>query len=224
MRCVKCGGTGYMADGSPCDCKTEVAPVIDFQTNNFIPKRYLGVSLSEVLIKPVTRDYPKDLIDLQKEILSIDRIFINQFIYAPAQSSKSIFVYSTLQKLNERGVDIYPYLDIDELRRVMFDIDNGDKPVYLRKYDVEPFILYETPVLFVKAPLRPVQATFETLATIIDRRVRRGLGTIIISNTPWKVFTFNDQFNYVRVLCGNGTYNSIKVVEYSGEKRLDIKQ
>ena len=58
-------------------------------------------------------------------------------------------------------------------------------------------------------------STYETLSKLMDRRLRRGLGTCIISDVPWIAFTYQDRFKVIRNLEGNGTFKSINVMEYA---------
>ena len=213
--CPTCGNTGWTLEGNPCpECKARALFKAASTKINWIPERYQGISLVETLIKPITDYYASDLISIQNTILSNKKLIKNQYLASPINSSKSILVYSTLQLLYAGGVEIFPYFDIEEIRRIMSDRDDSKEPIFLRNYNIDPLLLYEVPVLFIKVPANPSTLCFESLQQILDRRVRRGNGTIIISNLPWKVFCIKDKYNYVTYMSGDGDFNSLKVYDY----------
>lgn len=218
MICPKCGDTGRTKSGERCDCK-KAAEKISFDVIgniDFIPASYTGVLLEQNLINNVTEDYAVDLMSLHDSIVHSTGLKKNHFLYAPMNSSKTIFAYSVMQHLHRFGMEIYPYLDVNELRLVMAKLDSNAKTIpYFDSTTVDPFRLYDVPVLFVKTPIRPDINTYETLHTIIDRRARRGRGTLIISDIPWEVFTVRDRYNYLKGLVGNGEHKTILLREYA---------
>lgn len=219
--CSICGNTGYTLTGEPCPkCKHTYIPVEQLVKVSFIPERYQSIELDKELIKYITDSYPSDLCNLQKSILQNRHLALNQFIASPVGSSKSILVYSTLQILKTDDEDIYPYFDIDEIRRIILDIDSKEKPVYLKGINVEPESIYTVSVLFVKVPPMLTNETFLTLQTLLDRRTRRNNGTIIISNISWKAFCYKDRFHIISNMSGDGRYNSIRIYEAFKQKEV----
>ena len=66
--------------------------------------------------------------------------------------------------------------------------------------------------LFVRA-----EVTYQvraTIATLIDRRVRRGNSTIFLYNGTWKSLTFGDESGLLKGLKGDGSFSSIHVYNY----------
>lgn len=215
-KCYKCYDTGFLKSGERCDCKKEVIEANDMDSLDFIPNKYYKVLLNPSLINAVTPEYPDELINLQENILRAMVLKRNHFLYAPPNSSKTVFVYSVLQQLYVYNVNIYPYLDLNELKLVLSMLDSNSKDIpYLRDTFVDPYTLFEVPVLFVKTPIRSDGGTYETLRTILDRRARRGLGTIIVSDIPWQAFILRDRFRYISSLVGSGDYKTIYLREYA---------
>jgi hypothetical protein len=215
MICPKCGNTGFTKDGLVCSCKRLTVQTADQKPLLFVPKAFKGVTLDSTLIKPVTLNYPKELTRFHDSILNAGALTRNFYLYAPHGSSKTIFTFSILQQLHAVDIPIYPYLDIDELKIIIRNLDMGSTDIPgFDKYEINPYSLYDVPVLITKVPVRPSYLTFETLATLIDRRGRRGKGTIIISDYPWEYFTARDKVGHVKWMKGDGTYTSISVREY----------
>lgn len=215
-RCYKCHDTGFTKTGERCDCKREIIESGEMDSLDFIPSKYFRVLLNISLINAVTPEYPADLMNLQDNILRALTLKRNHFLYAPPNSSKTVFVYSVLQQLYTYNVKIYPYLDLNELKLVLTMLDGNNKNIpYLRDTFVDPYTLFEVPVLFVKTPIRSDGGTYETLRTILDRRARRGIGTIIVSDIPWQAFTLRDRFKYISSLVGSGEYKTIYLREYA---------
>lgn len=215
MICPKCGGTGLTKNGNVCGCKKVSKENVDAKPLYCVPKAFRGVTLNESLIKAVTYNYPAELTRLHDSVLNSGALTKNFFLYAPHGSSKTIFTFSILQQLHLMDIPVYPYRDLDELKIVIRTLDSGSRDIPgFSENDIDPYILYEVPVLITKVPVRPTYSTFESLATLIDRRGRRGKGTIIISDYPWEYFISKDKYGTVKWMKGDGTYTSISVREY----------
>jgi len=211
--CKKCGNTGEDLNGNPCDCQSLALKARQINSV-FVPTEYIGITFDKTQVTPVTEYYASDLESLYHSIVANGKITMSQYIASPPQHSKTLFVYSILQALSSKSIPIFPYLDIDEIARIIFDIDRDKASPYLKHLSVDPTTLYEVPVLFVKVPLRITPLTHEALYTIIDRRKRRGLGTIATSYVPWNEFVRKDFKNTIKSLSGNGQFNSIKIRNY----------
>ncbi len=87
----------------------------------------------------------------------------------------------------------------------MYDYDLG-------KSDSADF--YDVKYLFLKIPAEVTYQVRTTIATIIDRRVRKGNSTIFIYNGTWSNLTFGDEQGILKGLQGDGSFSSIKVYNY----------
>lgn len=204
--CPKCGNTGRRLDGSPCDCQLPTDTIYNDLVGIDIPEQYQGVRFAQPLV-PIDcgEFYSKTLDDLHKQITSMQLVNQNLCICSPPMHSKTIWAYSCIQNLFRQRLQVVPLWDVLEIRRRMYDYDMG------RTNDAD---YYDVKYLFVKIPAEVTQPVRATIATLIDRRVRKGNSTIFLYNGTWANLTFGDEQGILKGLQGDGSFSSLKVYSF----------
>ena len=210
--CVKCGNTGIDIDGNPCDCRFNAGMFYDTVSCLSIPPQYRGIRFNKLLVpKDVHESYANVLQEIFDKVTTCRWENHNIVLASPINHSKTILAYSCIENLFRQGIETFPVYDLLEIKRMILDMDLGRSQFY----EVEhPELLYTVPVLFVKIPKVIEWSMFDTFATLLDRRVRRGNSTIFIYDGNWSYLVNNDKSGTLAGLMGDGTYNTIDVKSY----------
>lgn len=204
--CPKCGNTGVRLDGTPCDCQLPTDTIYSDLVGLDIPDQYQGVRFSRALLPLDCGDfYGKTMEELHQQITTLQLSNQNLCICAPPMHGKTIWAYSCIQNLFRQRVQVVPLWDVLELRRMMYDYDMG------RSNSAD---YYDVKYLFLKIPAEVTHQVRTTIATIIDRRVRKGHSTFFIYNGTWSSLTFGDDQGILKGLQGDGSFSSIKVYSF----------
>lgn len=193
-------------DGSPCDCRLPTDTIYADLVGIDIPDQYQAVRFARALV-PIDCGtyYGKALEDLHQQITTLQLTNQNLCICSPPMHSKTVWSYSCIQNLFRQRVQVTPLFDVLELRRAMYDYDMG------RSGSAD---FYDVKYLFLKIPAEVTYPVRATVATIIDRRVRRGNSTIFTYNGTWSSLTFGDEQGILKGLQGDGSFSSIKVYSF----------
>lgn len=208
--CPKCGGTGRNLDGSPCVCAVSTDTIYADLTGMDVPEQYQGVRFAGALV-PTDLDpsYAPLLEKWHTAITTLQMECHNLCICAPTGHSKTVWAYSCLQNLFRQRVPVVPLYDVLEIRRMMMDYDMG------RTTESD---FYDVPYLFVRVPAEVSYLVRATMATILDRRVRKGHCTIFIFNGPWSSLIYGDENGTISGLKGDGSFSSLDVYSYSNRR------
>ncbi len=220
--CPLCGNTGIDINGDICKCQLDKVSFFTNVTCMEVPAQYMGIAFSSALV-------PSDLGDAYKNMLQslYDRIvtqklrYMNTVICSPARHSKTIFVYSCIQRLFASGVPVFPFLDITEIQRLMNDIDCCRSPTFEIQ---NPDGMYTVPYLFVRIPAVISYDTYNYMSMLLDRRVRRGGSTIFVYNGTWNNLVSMDKRGTLRYLQGDGSGTSIKVSSWFRQEAMNEKE
>lgn len=216
--CVKCGDSGRNLDGSLCDCAAAPSQIILNASStvhaSFIPKDYISKTFYPEFVNSSIPGYAEFMSKLHDQICSCCDLDRTMFISSPPRYAKQVFVYSVLQYLISRQLEVFPYIDVGEVGRYIRDIDYGRTPKYLKQIGIDPESMYSAPVLFIKGTVNPSKDTLGYLATFLDRRHRQGHHTIIFSYQRWSTFTQYDFNRYVKLMVGDGQINTIKIHDW----------
>lgn len=204
--CSKCGGTGTRIDGSICDCMRSNGTIYADLVGMDIPTQYQGVRFAAELVPcDVDVSYSAALESLHASITTMQLENKNLCICSPPMHSKTIWAYSCIQNLFRQRMPVLPLYDILELRRFMYNYDMGkgnEEDIYSVKY------------LFARVPAEVNYHVRTSMATLIDRRVRRGNVTIYLYNGTWNTLTVGDNGMLTSML-GDGSYSSMRVYSYT---------
>lgn len=211
--CTKCGNTGITITGEPCSCRFNVQSFYDTVSCLEIPPQYRGVHFSPHLVpKDVNPAYAEELRKIHSAVISGTWENHNVVIASPVNHSKTILAYSCMESLVRVGLQVFPIYDLLEIKRIMLDMDLGREQFH----EVEsPERLYTAPVVFVKIPRLLDWAVYDTFATLLDRRVRRGNSTIFLYDGVWSFLASGDKSGTLLGLMGDGHYNTVEVIAYS---------
>lgn len=208
--CPKCGNTGVRLDGSVCDCQRPHDSVYSDIVGLDMPEQYQGVRFATMLVPVDCGDYyPRLLDNLHKQITTLQMENQNFVICSPPMHAKTVWVYSCLQNLFRQKVQVAPLWDVLELRRMMYSYDMG-------RMDTADY--YDVKYLFLKIPAEVTHQVRTTIATIIDRRVRRGRCTFFIYNGTWGSLTYGDEAGILRGLQGDGSFSSLMVYNFKSKE------
>lgn len=208
--CPKCGNTGRRLDGTPCDCVLPTDSIYADLTGVDIPEQYQGVRFARTSVPTDCGAYYSQLLEeLHQKITTMQLTNQNICICSPAQHSKTIWANSCIQNLFRQRLPVVPLMDVMELRREMYDYDMG------RSKSAD---YYDVKYLFLRIPIEVTSQVRATIATIIDRRVRRGNSTILLYNGTWGTLTLGDEHGVLRSLVGDGSFSSIKVCSFNSKE------
>ena len=219
--CTKCGNTGVDIDGNPCTCKFDVEGYFGSVTCLTVPEQYQSVHFNKLLMSADMPEAYRNFMDnLHDDVINGRWKFHNMALCSPASSSKTILAYSCLQSLFRRGLQTFPVYDVMELKRIMYDLDMGKKLLYDVK---EPGAILESSVLFVRVPNALVREVYDTMYTLVDRRVRRGNSTIFLYNGSWEELTRLDYNGVIKNMLGNGAFTTIENSTWHKTKQQPIE-
>lgn len=211
--CPKCGGTGVLLDGSPCDCKLHIDTLFDGVECLEIPEAYRGIKFSALsLPTALGYSYSSYMNMAYEQIVSLRWKCKNAIICAPAQSGKSVFAFSAIQELFRKEIEVFPLFDILEIKRIMTDIEYN-KPQSLGVEN--PMSLYTAPYVFAYMPPITNYDAYDTAAMLIARRTRRGNSTILLYSGTWNQLVYNDSKKSLKGLEGNGSLTTLEVNSWS---------
>lgn len=214
--CPKCGGTGVLLDGSPCDCKTRESDLFADVVCLEIPETYRGIRFDPLMLPssmgPVYRAY---MGDLYSQITSLRYKCKNTLICSPQQTGKSVMAYSTIQELFRRNIPVFPLYDLLEIKRMMLDLEYGKS----KSLDADNILdLYSVPYLFAYIPAILNYDVFDSAALLISRRVRRGNSTILLYEGNWSYLSAADQKGSLKNMKGSGALTTIEVNSWSSKE------
>ena len=208
--CVKCGNTHRNPiTGSPCDCVWNADSFFNGVSCVSIPEQYQGLVFNKALVPTDLGDsYTNALQDLYSNIVTMRWQSHNILICSPHQHSKTILAYSCIERLFRASVPVFPVYDVMELRNIISAVDSGREPSY-KVDNVENLV--EAPYMFVKLPMYPTWECFDTMNTILSRRVRRNNSTIFLYSGTWGQLTYGDKTGMLQQVRGDGSYSTIEV-------------
>ena len=211
--CVKCGGTHRNPlTGMPCDCVWDADTFFSGVSCVSIPEQYQGIVFNKALVPTDVGDkYADALSDLYTNIVTMRWQSHNLLLCSPHQHSKTILAYSSIERLFRASVPTFPVYDIMELRNIITAVDCGREPSY-KVDNVENLV--EAPYVFVKLPMYPTWECFDTMNTLLSRRVRRGNSTIFLYSGTWGQLIYGDRSGMLQQVRGDGSYSTIEVKSF----------
>lgn len=155
------------------------------------------------------------------------------YISAPSGMGKETFAYSLLQLAKSKGMTVFPYLDLLEVRRFIeaFELHNFKDPI-IESVGFKDVDLYNAEVCVLKVPTTQSEEGFhqayKTMLQVIDRRARKDLPTIILSREYARYFFAYDKMNQVAgiIKYNNPSPKNLQVYEvtYRRKGRQDYGQ
>ena len=202
--CLICGGVPpYLtAFGKPCpNCSKEVVEALPNIPE--IPVQYQNVRFDRTFLPENLQDtygvYMEELID---KIVKQVGFYKNILICCRPNSGKTVFAYTVFGLLHNKGVRMPIVKDIFEVR-----------DIFVSYYaDAEEVELWSSSKLaIIKIPVDITTKVFDTMSTIVERRVRNNCSTIFLYGGTKKDILAQDKFSKLKYLEGDGSYNSIEI-------------
>lgn len=211
--CSECGNTGIIFEtGERCVCKRGEGSVFENESVCLcVPEQYRNVRFSSALLpSSLGAHYIRFMDDLHRDVINYKWKNRNLFLSSPPQTGKKILAYSALEALYRKGTKIFPLYDVMEIRRIMQDLDYNKSIPELVEMDIEPSSLYTVPYLFVEMPTEVGFAVFDTLNTLLGRRLRRNGDTFVLSELSWKYIAEADKKGSFAKLVGDGSFGTLE--------------
>lgn len=210
MSCLKCGGTGWLANFEPCDCGITQAIAVPAYIS--VPAQYQDVRFdSRLLPKDLHVSYGEYMDRLLRDCtMDVGSYHKNVLVCSPPNSGKSVFAYTVNSILYAKGLLVADLMDILEIRDVLLDIYG--------RHAEELEVINDAVILFVKIPLDLPNKVAETMSTLVERRVRKGHSTIFLYGGSDSDLKAQDRFGTLWSLLGDGSYNSIEIKSWSRKK------
>ena len=206
--CPKCGTTGVLIDGTPCDCHLHLSDLYSGVECLDIPEAYRSLKFDGAYLPSKLPGYRQFMENVYNQIVSLRWKCKNAIICSPPQTGKSVLAYSLIQELFRREIEVFPLMDILEIRKVMMDLEyNKPQSLGVEK----PMRLYTAPYVFVVMPPLTNFDTFDAAAMLVARRTRRGNSTILLYEGTWNQLVAGDTKKSLKNMEGNGSLTTIEV-------------
>lgn len=203
--CLMCAGTGKLISGEPCpECSKLVNKVVPIVYG--VPLQYQGVAFDKSFLPDkLQKPYGEFMEALLLEIISNAGIFQkNLLICSRPNSGKTVWAYNLYSQFIAKGLSVAPIRDILEVRTILTSYGHVD--------EAEQFSNARCAI--VKIP-RDVQFwTFDTMSTLIERRVRNNGFTIFLYGGREEDLKNQDKGNRLSDMKGTGAFNSLKVYTF----------
>lgn len=204
--CIKCGGTGILLNGKPCpDCSKEQIKMVP--TVYGVPAQYQGIRFDKSFLpEKEQKEYGAFMEELLETIIN-DIAFYqkNLIICSRPNSGKTVWSYNLYSLVTAKGYEMPPLKDVTEVRNILNSYN-----------DKELAQLYSTARCAIIRIPRDVQAwMFDTIAYIIERRVRSDGFTIFMFGGTEADLKAVDRFEKLKYLRGSGAYNTVSIKSFS---------
>lgn len=215
--CPICGNSGINPKTkSICNCRWDSDTFFSTASCLSIPVQYQGLMFNKALVPADTGEkYSNYLNELYGDITTLRLQYHNILLCSPHQHSKTIMAYSCIERLFRASLPVFPVHDIMELRNIMSAVDMGKEPTY--KVD-DPENIVEAKYLFVKLPMYPTWECFDTINTLLSRRVRRGNNTIFLYSGTWGQLIYGDKTGLLQQLRGDGSYSTLEIKNFEVQR------
>lgn len=206
-KCLKCGDTGITVDGTPCDCRGH--GIVNTPIVLEVPSIYQTAEFSASLVPiKMPRSYGIELEDIINAIKSKGKYSRNILICSPPNTGKTVFAYTIYKHQYVKGLSMSEIMDLVEAKELL-NSTSYDESI---QRDKEKLI--NCPVAVIKIPLDVPNRFAETMSTIIERRVRKNGTTIFLYGGSIRGLQAQDRFDTLNNIIRDGSYNSIKVIDY----------
>lgn len=211
--CLKCGNTGIMNNGEPCDCRANID--IDLPVVLSIPEQYQTADFNKTMLpKYLQFGYGTLCEEIISSIRVNKRFNKNVLICAPPNSGKTVFSYTVYRILHMSNVPVPPILDLFEIRRMLANVYNEDEDLKLLKSA-------KTAIVRVQLDLPP--KFVEYILSILEFRVRYGGFTIFLYDGSYVDMMNADRGGKLKYIKGDGSYHTVEVHSYFNEEEEDGK-
>ena len=211
--CPECGNGGLDGDGNICKCRFNPDTFFSGVSCLDVPEQYRGISFNTALIpNDLDESYRAKMSEVHAGISTARTRNHNYLICSPHRHGKTIMAYSCIERLFKAGMPVFPVIDIMEARRVMRDVDMGrDSIIEIN----QPEGIWTVPYLFVKIPTYTSWEVYDTINTLIGRRVRKGNSTILLYSGGYDMLLRNDKTDLLTSMRGDGSFSTVEVLSWN---------
>lgn len=207
--CLKCGGDGQMANGKPCpDCFEKIKKRASARKNvATVPTQYQGVSFDKSFLPyDEQKKYGAFMEDLLKTIYADCGLYQkNYLICSRPNSGKTVWGYSLITLLADKGYYIPPIMDLVTIR----DILN-----YSNKDSATAEDIQSARGLIVRVPADAQFWMLDIILYILERRVARNGFTIFLYNGKYEQLKQCDKNGKLPYIIGNGAWHTVKLEDF----------
>ena len=204
--CLICGGSFKTVLGDPCpNCTKDMVKTLPICPE--IPAQYQGVRFDKTFLpKDMQETYGTYMENLLNQIIGSAHTYQkNLLICSRPNSGRTIWSYNLYSLLTNKGIKIPSIKDIFEVKEILTQ-RFGD-PVLAELWSSSRFAIIKIP--------QDVQAwMWDSMTTIIERRVRANGCTIFFYNGSRKDLKNQDTFGKLRNIEGQGSYNTVEVKSF----------
>lgn len=205
--CLDCGGTGTKVDGSNCTC--EGSGEVNIPIVMEVPPNYQTAEFSASLVPiNMVHEYGIELEDIIDVVKSKGKYTHNLLICSPPNTGKTVMSYTIYRHQYLKGLPMPELMDLIEARELL--LSNSYDEDTQRSKDR----LINSPLAIIKVPLDLPTKFAETMSTITERRVRKKGTTIWIYGGSLFDLQNQDRFGVLNKIIRDGSYNSLKVLNY----------
>lgn len=206
--CLKCGNTGVMADGTPCDCRCNQD--IDLPVVLAIPEQYQTAEFNKTMLpKNLQYGYGTVCEEIISSIKVNKRYYKNVLICAPPNSGKTVLSYTIYRILYTNNVPVPPIMDLFEIRRMLANVYQESDELLLLKNA-------KTAIVRIQLDLPP--KFVEYMLSILEFRVRYGGFTIFLYDGSYLDMMNADKGGKLEYIKGDGSYHTVEVHSYYNEE------
>lgn len=205
VNCLKCGGTGFMLSGEPCPvCSAEMESAVPI--SQAVPVQYQGLKFDKSFLpEKEQKTYGVFMEELLETIIHDYAYYQkNILICSRPNSGKTIWAYNLYAILTSKGYEVPPLKDISEVRNILTSYENKD----------EANLFSTARCAIIKIP-RDVQPwMFDTMSSIVERRVRSNGFTIFLFSGYIDDLKLLDKYDKLKYIRGSGSYNTVKIESF----------
>ena len=210
--CLKCGGTGKLVDGKPCpDCSDELRKESQQKfIQSSVPSQYQDKTFDVAFVPMSEREgYGKFMDGLLTDIYKDPGAYQkNMLICSRPNSGKTIWAYTLVKILADKGYVVPPVLDLIQVR---------DALNYSTRDTELSESISKSRCLIVKIPADVTFWMIDIIMYILERRVPNNGFTIFLFNGNYEQLKQADKNKRLSHLRGDGGWHTIKVEDFNYE-------
>ncbi len=207
--CLKCGDTGIMLNGLPCpDCKDLLIKKAMTRKNvATVPTQYQGVSFDKSFLPyDEQAKYGAFMEDLLKTIYADCGLYQkNYLICSRPNSGKTVWGYTLITMLADKGFYIPPIMDLVAIRDVL-NYSTRDSQLSEE--------IQSARGLVVRVPADTQFWMLDIILYILERRVARNGFTIFLYNGKYEQLKQCDKNNKLPYIIGSGAWHTVKLEDF----------
>lgn len=203
--CIYCGGDGVMANGEPCPIHGKVS-AIELPVLQSIPIQYQGVRFDKSFLPEKEQNGLGNYLEELLDTITHDITFYqkNILICSRPNSGKTIWAYTLYAMLVKNNREVPPLRDVIEVRDLFASKGTTD----------EARLFSEARCAIIKVPRDLQPWLFDSIAAIVERRVRNNGFTIFLYGGTKDDLKQIDRYGVLKSLEGTGAYNTIEIKSF----------